>query len=65
MSGNGDGNGVAELAQAPGWDQAPDWQQEGSTHPPVFPPARPPANPTYKRSPTDLRPAVACIGNSR
>ena len=64
MSANGDGNGVTELTQAPGWDQAPDWQKKA---PPAagVPPARPPANLPYKRSPTDLRPAVACIGNSR
>jgi len=65
MNSNGDGNGVTELTQAPGWDQAPDWQRK-PVSPAVGPaPAHAPANRPHKRSPTDLNQAVACMGNSR
>jgi Tol biopolymer transport system component len=65
MSANGDGNGVFELTQAPGWDQAPDWQAKPVSPAAGVPSARPPANLPHRRSPSDLKPAIACLGNSR
>lgn len=65
MSANGDGNGVTELTQAPGWDQAPDWQAKPLSTSTRTPVTRAPANLTHKSSPSDLKPAVGCIGNSR
>ena len=65
MSANGDGTGVFELTQAPGWDQAPDWQAGPASLTTAAPPARPPANLPSKRSPSDAKPAFACLGNSR
>ena len=65
MSATGDGSGVSELTQAPGWDQAPDWQVKPASPAAGIPPARPPANLPHRRSPSDIKPAIACIGNSR
>lgn len=65
MSANGDGNGVTELTQAPGWDQAPDWQRKPLSPAVGAPPAHAPANLPHRSSPTDLQPAIACRGNSR
>jgi TolB protein len=65
MSANGDADGVTELTQAPGWDQAPDWQAKPASISTRVPPARAPLKLPHKASPSDSKPAVACIGNSR
>jgi TolB protein len=59
MSSDGDVSGVTELTQAPGWDQAPDWQPVPAS-PAVGPPAARPPKLSSRRSPTDLKQAVAC-----
>jgi Tol biopolymer transport system component len=59
----GDSAGVTELTQAPGWDVAPDWQRVPSASAVGPAPARPPRLPS-RSSPTDLRPAIACLGRS-
>jgi TolB protein len=63
MSSNGDGNGVTDLVQLPGWDQAPDWQKRGLPAAGIFA-THPVAGPPRKVIPSDLQPAVACRGNS-
>jgi Tol biopolymer transport system component len=65
MSGGGDDAGVTELTQAPGWDQAPDWQRRPSSPAVGPPPSRPPRNLARRDSPTDAKAAVACVGRSR
>jgi Tol biopolymer transport system component len=65
MSNNGDTGGVTELTQAPGWDQAPDWQRKPATVSSAAPPAHAPLNLPRKAAPSDRQPAVACIGNAR
>jgi dipeptidyl aminopeptidase/acylaminoacyl peptidase len=65
MSANGDDGGVSELTQAPGWDQAPDWQVKPTAAAVGAHPARPPARLPHKPAPSDAKPAVACLGNSR
>jgi Tol biopolymer transport system component len=65
MSANGDGNGVTELTQAPGWDQAPDWQARPASTSTRTPITRAPTNIRNKLSPSDGKQAVACVGNSR
>jgi len=65
MSANGDGSGSFELTQAPGWDQAPDWQASPASATAAVPLTRPPPNLPHKASPSDTKPALACLGNSR
>ena len=65
MSAAGDGNGVNELTQAPGWDQAPDWQRKPAS-PAVGPsPSRPPKNLPHRDAPSDSKAALACTGKSK
>jgi len=62
MSSNGDAGGVTELTQAPGWDQAPDWQRAKLSTAPVGPaPAHPAAKQSHRDSPADSKAAVACV----
>jgi TolB protein len=65
MSNNGDDSGVTELTQAPGWDQAPDWQKKPVGTSLALPQAHAAANLPHKASPSDSQQAVACIGNAR
>jgi Tol biopolymer transport system component len=65
MSANGDGEGATQLTQAPGWDQAPDWQSKPLSTSTRIPLARAPLNLPHKASQSDTKAAVACIGNSR
>jgi Tol biopolymer transport system component len=59
MSSDGDASGVTELTQAPGWDQAPDWQPVPAS-PAAGPPAAHPPKPSARRGSKDLKQAVAC-----
>jgi TolB protein len=62
MPSDGDSDGVTELTQAPGWDVAPDWQRVPTVRPLTRPsPVNPPPRLPHRPSPTDLRPAVACL----
>jgi hypothetical protein len=61
MSSDGDVSGVTELTQAPGWDQAPDWQPVRPVGGSAF--AAHPPKLSSRRSPTDPKQAVACRGS--
>jgi Tol biopolymer transport system component len=62
MSKEGDSGGVTELTQAPGWDQAPDWQPAPASPASGPAPARPARNVPHHRLPaSDLRAATACV----
>jgi TolB protein len=60
MGKDGDVLGVTELTQAPGRDQAPDWQPIRALPGVNIPPARLPPSAPHRLPATDARPAVAC-----
>lgn len=61
MSSNGDAGGVTELTQAPGWDQAPDWQTVSPARMRIPTPKLPPPAVPKKAWPDDAKPAAACV----
>ncbi|MGE5272845.1 MAG: hypothetical protein ACM3QU_03615 [Verrucomicrobiota bacterium] len=65
MSAGGDTPGVNELTQAPGWDQAPDWQRKPASPAVGPPPSRPPKNLPHRDAKSDSQPAIACTEKSK
>ena len=61
MSSDGDVSGVTALTQAPGWDQAPDWQRVPAS-PAAGPPAAHPPKLSSRLVKADLNQASACRG---